>query len=285
MHVKFWGVRGSIPAPGPGTKAVGGNTSCLQVIGEDGTELILDAGSGIRDLTAEDLGHAKRLHILLTHLHLDHIQGLLFFAPLFDSDAQVTVWGPPGRVPLRRRLARYLSDPLSPIEIGELPARVNFENVPVDGWRVDGLQVKAALVSHRGPTLGYRISEEGASLCYIPDHEPALGLELSSAPANWISGHSLAHDATALIHDAQYTDREYPSRRGWGHSSISDMVTFAGRTRPGRLLMFHHDPTHDDLSLELLAQQAGEQAASLGIDGRIGLAREGQTFEIRCPSS
>lgn len=280
MRVKFWGVRGSIPAPGPHTEAVGGNTSCLQVIGEDGTELILDAGSGIRDLTGADLGHAKRVHILLTHLHLDHIQGLLFFAPLFDPEAQVTVWGPPGRVPLRRRLARYLSDPLSPIEIGELPARVNFENVPVDGWRIGELQVKAALVSHRGPTLGYRITEGEVSLCYIPDHEPGLGLKLSSAPADWISGHSLARRATVLIHDSQYTDREYPARRGWGHSSISDMVAFAERTRPGRLLMFHHDPTHDDRTLELLAEQAATQAADLGVDGRIRLASEGQAFEV-----
>ena len=280
MRVKFWGVRGSIPAPGPNTKAVGGNTSCLQVVGDDGAELILDAGSGIRDLTAEDLGHAKRLHIVLTHLHLDHIQGLLFFAPLFDPEAQVTVWGPPGRVPLRRRLARYLSDPLSPIEIGELPARVSFENVPVDGWRVGELQLKAALVSHRGPTLGYRITEGDSSLCYIPDHEPGLGLKLSSAPANWISGSSLARDAAVLIHDAQYADQEYPARRGWGHSSISDMVAFAGRTNPGRLLMFHHDPTHDDRTLELLAGQAAERAAGLGVDGGIGLAREGQTFDV-----
>ena len=99
-------------------------------------------------------------------------------------------------------------------------------------------------------------------------------------PANWISGHSLAREATVLIHDAQYADQEYPARRGWGHSSISDMVAFAGRTGPGRLLMFHHDPTHDDRTLELLAEQAAEQAESLGVDGRVSLAREGQQFEV-----
>jgi phosphoribosyl 1,2-cyclic phosphodiesterase len=280
MRVRFWGARGSIPAPGPETMAVGGNTSCVQVTGQDGTELILDAGSGIRELRPEDVGHAKRLHILLTHLHLDHIQGLLFFAPLFDPEAQIVVWGPPGRVPLRRRLARYLSDPLSPIEIGELPARVSFENAPVDGWHVGELELKAALVAHRGPTLGYRITERDRSLCYIPDHEPGLGVELTSAPANWISGHSLARGATALIHDAQYSDREYVSRCGWGHSSISDTVAFTARADPGRLLLFHHDPTHDDRTLELLVEQAAEQAAGLGVDGGIRLAREGQAFEI-----
>ena len=101
MRIRFWGVRGSIPAPAPNTTVVGGNTPCVQVTGEDGTELILDAGSGIRELHASDVGHAKRIHILLTHLHLDHIHGLLFFRPLFDPEAEVTVWGPPGRASLR----------------------------------------------------------------------------------------------------------------------------------------------------------------------------------------
>jgi phosphoribosyl 1,2-cyclic phosphodiesterase len=280
MRVKFWGVRGSIPAPRRDTMAVGGNTPCVQITGEEGTELILDAGSGIRELRAEDLRHGKRLHILLTHLHLDHIQGLLFFAPLFDPQAQITVWGPPGRVPLRRRLARFLSNPLSPIEIGELPASVTFRDAPADDWRIGELTVRAALVAHRGTTLGYRISEGNGSLCYIPDHEPALGVKLSSAPAGWISGHVLAHGASTLIHDAQYTDREYPARRGWGHSSITDTAAFAARAQPERLLMFHHDPSHDDRTLEVLAEQANEECARLGGDTRIHLAREGQADTV-----
>lgn len=260
--------------------AVGGNTPCVQVTGDEGTELIFDAGSGIRELRAEDLGHSKRLHILLTHLHLDHIQGLLFFAPLFDPDAKITVWGPPGHVPLRRRLARYLSSPLSPIEIGELPATVIFKDVPAEDWRIGELTLRATLVSHRGTTLGYRISEGNGSLCYIPDHEPGLGVKLSSAPAGWISGHVLAHAAATLIHDAQYTDREYPARRGWGHSSISDMAAFAARAQPERLLMFHHDPSHDDRTLELLAEHANEECSRHGGDVRIQLSREGQALEL-----
>jgi phosphoribosyl 1,2-cyclic phosphodiesterase len=260
--------------------AVGGNTPCVQVTSDGGTELILDAGSGIRELRPQDLGHAKRLHILLTHLHLDHIQGLLFFAPLFDPDAEITVWGPPGRVPLRRRLARYLSNPLSPIEIGELPANVTFKDVPADGWRIGELALRASLVAHRGTTLGYRISEGNGSLCYIPDHEPALGVKLASAPAGWISGHALAHGAATLVHDAQYTDREYPARRGWGHSSITDTAAFAARAEPERLLMFHHDPSHDDRALELLAEHADKECARRGGDARIQLAREGWSFEL-----
>jgi len=136
-------------------------------------------------------GRSRRIHLLLTHLHLDHIQGLMFFAPLFDPEVEVTVWGPPaaGRS-LRKRLARYISNPLSPIEIG------------------------AALVSHRGVTLGYRVSENGASLAYLPDHEPGLGQSLATSDPRWISGRTIARDASVLLHDGQYTDAEYTARRG-----------------------------------------------------------------------
>ncbi len=280
MRVRFWGVRGSIPTPGSTTAAVGGNTPCVQVTGDDGRELVLDAGSGIRALGDDLVGRCKRLDILLTHLHLDHIQGLLFFAPLFDPEAEITVWGPPGRIPLRKRLARYLSNPLSPIEIRDLPAKVSFERVPPDGWRLGEFEVRAALVAHRGPTLGYRIEHSGTSLCYMPDHEPGLGTNLSSRPADWISGLGLARGATALIHDSQYTDEEYPSRRGWGHSSLSDTLAFAERSQPGRLLLFHHDPAHDDTQLESLARQASEQSARLGLEGGTQLAREGELFSL-----
>ncbi len=280
MRVRVWGVRGSILTPGSKTAAFGGNTSCVQVSGDDGTELILDAGSGIRELGADLFGRRRRLHILLTHLHLDHIQGLLFFAPMFDPEAEITVWGPPGRIPLRKRLARYLSNPLSPIEIRDLPARVAFDEVPSDGWRVGEFEVRAALVAHRGPTLGYRIEQSEASLCYLPDHEPGLGANLSSMPAAWISGLGLARGATALIHDSQYTDQEYPARRGWGHSSLSDTLAFAQRSQPESLLMFHHDPSHDDERLRSLARQAVEDAARLGIDGRVHVAREGEAFDL-----
>jgi phosphoribosyl 1,2-cyclic phosphodiesterase len=280
MRVRAWGVRGSIPTPGSKTAAFGGNTPCVQVTGNDGSELILDAGSGIRVLGDDLFGRCKRLHILLTHLHLDHIQGLLFFAPMFDPEAEITVWGPPGRVPLRKRLARYLSNPLSPIEIRDLPARVAFEEVPSDGWRLDEFGVRAALVAHRGPTLGYRVEQSGASLCYLPDHEPGLGTNLSSTPAGWISGLGLARGATALIHDSQYTDEEYPFRRGWGHSSLGDALAFAQRSQPERLILFHHDPAHDDGRLQSLAGQATEDAARLGIDGEVQLAREGTAFDL-----
>ena len=256
MQVTLCGVRGSIPTPDSDKLRYGGNTSCV-LLELDGGQLILDAGSGIRNLGARLYGRREEIHILLTHLHLDHIMGLLFFAPFFDTEAQVTVWGPPGSFrDLRRRLARYLSTPLSPIEMRELPAHVRFCEVPSGPWRLLGAECRADFVTHRGPTLGYRITEGRHSVCYLPDHEPALGVDLESMPREWISGADLAHGADLLIHDAQYTVPEYRGTVGWGHSAFEDTLLFADRAQAKRLLLFHHDPTHEDELLDRLLERA-----------------------------
>jgi phosphoribosyl 1,2-cyclic phosphodiesterase len=281
MRVRLWGVRGSIPVPGSQCAGYGGNTSCAQVTTADGTELILDAGTGIRDLGASIKSDSSRLHVLLTHLHLDHIQGLMFFAPLFDPNAEVTVWGPPGSGrTLRERLARYISSPLSPIEIRELPARVTFRDAPATPWRIGAVELRASLVSHRGPTLGYRLTENGTSVCYLPDHEPGLGQDLSKADASWISGHGLARDACLLIHDGQYAEAEYRAHRGWGHSSLPDALTFAGRCAARHVLLFHHDPGHDDDRLDALGADANRRWARLGCAGQVEMAREGRVIKL-----
>ena len=176
MQIKFWGVRGSIAVPNQRMLRYGGNTSCVEVTLADGTEIILDAGTGIRELGQARTSQARTVRVLLTHLHLDHIQGLLFFPPLFSPTNQITVYGPPAPGPnLDRRLARYLSEPLSPIDLHELPARVEFAACPHPGCEIGGAVVETAIVAHRGVTLGYRITEGDATLCYLPDHEPALG--------------------------------------------------------------------------------------------------------------
>jgi phosphoribosyl 1,2-cyclic phosphodiesterase len=281
MRVKLWGVRGSIPVPGAAAAGFGGNTSCVGVTTGDGTELILDAGSGIRELGAAISGRCRQVHVLLTHLHLDHIQGLTFFAPLFDPAVEVTVWGPPaaGRA-LRERLARFISSPLCPVEIRELPAHVNFEDAPSSPWRIGGVEVRAALVAHRGPTLGYRLTADTASLCYLPDHEPGLGQDLARAGPAWISGHALAAGASLLIHDCQYADAEYRARRGWGHSSVSDALAFAHRAGSASTLLFHHDPGHDDAHLDAIGEEAARRWTLLERDGNIEMAREGRSIEL-----
>lgn len=281
MRVKIWGARGSVPVPGPGSSRFGGNTSCVQVTSPDGTELILDAGTGIRELGAALGGRAHTVHILLTHLHLDHIQGLMFFAPLFDPSVDVTIWGPTSAErPLRDRLARYLSNPLSPIEIRDLAAHVSFEDASRPAVGLGGIEVKSGYVAHRGPTLGYRLTSGSASVCYLPDHEPALGENLETVQSAWISGHSLARNATLLIHDCQYEDREYRPRQGWGHSCVADALSFAHRAESAHTLLFHHDPDHDDTHLDSLGEEVSDRWTRVGGAGKIELAREGQVFEL-----
>jgi phosphoribosyl 1,2-cyclic phosphodiesterase len=281
MRIKLWGVRGSVPVPNDSMLGYGGNTACVEVTLEDGTEIILDAGTGIRELGAARAAPAERIQILLTHLHVDHIHGLLFFPPLFDPANRVTVYGPPAPGPnLDQRLSRYLSPPLSPIDLRELPAQVDFRACPYEQWEIGTARVEAALVAHRGVTLGYRITEGDTSLCYIPDHEPALGRPLTDADPGWISGSGLAAGASLLIHDGQYTDEEYPDHIGWGHSSVSDAVSFAQRAEAERLIVFHHDPLHDDAALDRLQAFARDSWGTGRAGDEVSLAVEGTTIEL-----
>jgi phosphoribosyl 1,2-cyclic phosphodiesterase len=282
VKIRIWGARGSIPTPGPHTARYGGNTSCVQVTLSDDSVLVLDAGSGIRDL-GPACADAERINILLTHLHLDHILGLLFFAPFFRQETEIVIWGPPvpGRS-LRDRIGRYLSAPLSPVEIRSLPAKVSFRKCPADEWEIGPARIQAAPVRHRGPTLGFRISDADASLCYLPDHEPALGVPLSDVEPAWISGFALAERCSLLLHDCQYTDEEYPERIGWGHSRVSDALLFARRSEAEQVLLFHHDPLHTDGELDLIHRRAGERWRALGgPPGELAMAIEGSDIELR----
>lgn len=282
MEVTFWGVRGSVPVPRQEVLGYGGNTSCVEVRLEDGTAIIIDAGTGIRELADGRRPDWGPTQMLLTHLHMDHIQGLLFFPPLFDPSTEIVVYGPPAPGPnLDRRLARYLSAPLSPIDLRELPGKVSFSACPYDEWQVGPARVRASIVTHRGITLGYRITEGDTSVCYLSDHEPALGANLGGCDPGWISGMGLAAGASLLIHDGQYTPEEYPTHVGWGHSSIADAVTFGLIAEVGRLVLSHHDPAHDDAMLDAVGEEAQSLWTSWGRDrSELVMAREGVTLTV-----
>jgi phosphoribosyl 1,2-cyclic phosphodiesterase len=280
MELRVWGCRGSLASPGPETVRCGGNTSCVEVILADGTVLVLDAGTGARALGLELAGRTtQQVHLLLTHLHLDHLEGLGFFLPIWDPGNEVHIWGPSS--PLRSldaRIARYLSPPLFPIQLGDIPAQLVFHDVPDEPWQIGGASIAAAPVTHPGPTVGYRIEENGASVAYIPDHEPALGADLVELTPDWISGWAIARDVDVLLHDAQYFESEYAERVGWGHSSVADAVTFARRAGVEELVLFHHDPLHTDDDLAELEAQA---RSLWNADGNApSLAREGETLTV-----
>jgi len=226
--------------------------------------LFLDAGSGIRTL-GEDVEGLERVDVLLTHLHMDHILGLPFFSPLLDPEVEVHIWGPISTTKtIQERLSRYLSPPLFPVRIRDLPG-VSFHDVPPGVFELDSVEVTADLVCHPGPTLGYRLEDSGSVLTYLPDHEPALCSSNFPGPPEWTSGHDLARGADLLLHDSQYTDEEYRERVGWGHSSYSHLLGFARQTGVKTLVSFHHDPTHDDEMLDELHLWLEERAGEIEI--------------------
>jgi phosphoribosyl 1,2-cyclic phosphodiesterase len=282
VKIKIWGARGSVPSPGPETTRYGGNTSCVQVTLSDGTIVVLDAGTGIRNLGLTIGGAAPRINILLTHLHLDHIQGLMFFAPAFRPKTEIVVWGPKSpEASLQDRIARYISAPLSPVEMRELPSDVSFRDAPITEWEIGPARVQCTSVAHRGPTLGYRITDGGRSLCYIPDHEPGLGASLAELDPEWISGYKLACRADLLIHDCQYSDEEYPDHVGWGHSRLTDSLTFARRVEAQRVLLFHHDPLHSDDYLDAFSGTATQRWTELGgAPDRLEMAVERRELDL-----
>jgi phosphoribosyl 1,2-cyclic phosphodiesterase len=278
VYLKIWGCRGSLPAPGSATVDYGGNTSCVEVVLGDEETLILDAGTGIRELGRELLERGtRRIHLFLTHLHLDHLEGLRFFAPLFNAAVSLDIWGPRSPVlPLGDRILRAFSPPLFPLDLRDVPARITFHDLPGDPWQRDGISIFSDLVLHPGPTLGYRLEVGGVILAYLPDHEPALA-GIAGRSTDWISGAALAHGADLLLHDAQYTEEEYASKIGWGHSTVEAAVAFSRAVDARRLVLFHHDPDRSDRDLEWLE----DRARSLCLPDRPPpiLAREGMTID------
>ena len=258
MRVTLWGTRGSLPSPGPETTRYGGNTACVEVRAADGSVLVLDAGTGIRRLGDSIADGLQRVDLLLTHLHMDHIQGLGFFEPLFRPATEVHIWGPSSTtLDLRTRLSRYLSPPLFPVRMRDLPRHPELHDVVSLGtFCVGPFAIQAELVCHPGPTVGYRIDADGVSLAYLPDHEPALGQDEFPGDLDYVPGLGLAQGVDLLIHDAMYSAEEYRQHVGWGHSSLPQAIAFANAAGVKRFATFHHDPSHSDEDLDRLLAEA-----------------------------
>ncbi|MEK6721253.1 MAG: MBL fold metallo-hydrolase [Chloroflexota bacterium] len=278
MKVTFWGTRGSLASAGPETVRYGGNTACVQVTGSDGTCIVLDAGTGIRRLGAALSRDLTRVDILLTHLHMDHIQGLGFFDPLFRPGLEVHIWGPPSATQdLRTRLSRYLSPPLFPIRLRDADSDVHFHNAPDVPVSIGGLEVCGAEIVHPGPTVGYRVRDGAATFAYLSDHEPALTGDLDRRDGTrWTSGADIAAGVDLLVHDVQYSPDERAERIGWGHSSSLEAAAFARLVGARRLAAFHHDPGHDDAAVDRIVAETAAAVPEIGVFG----AREGETVHL-----
>jgi ribonuclease BN (tRNA processing enzyme) len=277
MKVKLWGVRGSITTTDPQMDYYGGNTSCISVMEEDSL-LVLDGGSGMQRLAGNIELKNNRIDILLTHLHMDHIQGLGFFKYLFDSEMEIHIWGPASSSKtLHSRISRYLSPPLFPVLIRDLPCKLHLHEIGNSQFDAGTFKIQSRYVIHPGATVGYRVSGHKSVFTYLPDHEPALGrLGMFNDP-KWLSGYDLAVNADLLLHDAQYTTEEYQSKKGWGHSSMEDAAKFAALSAVKHLLFSHHDPSHTDAKLNEMYDSFKKNSE---YSFKYEMAREAMEFEL-----
>jgi phosphoribosyl 1,2-cyclic phosphodiesterase len=271
LRLRFWGVRGSLPTPARHNLGFGGNTTCVQVeVPRREEVLILDAGSGIRDLgvhLAQTRPGPLDIHLFLSHFHWDHVLGLPFFGPIFDPRNSFTIYSSSYSAPLRASVAGVMSHPYFPVTLESDLGHVKLVQLDSAALRLAGAEIQAFPVHHPQGACGYRINVAGASAVYVPDREygdEALDRELRRS----------SHGADVLIHDAQYTPEEYPQKKGWGHSTWEDAVQVARDAQIHRLVLTHHDPTHDDDMVRSILEQA--KAAFPNTEA----AAEGSTIEL-----
>jgi phosphoribosyl 1,2-cyclic phosphodiesterase len=302
-RIKFWGVRGSIPTPGPGTVRYGGNTSCVEVRAE-GEIIILDAGSGIR-LLGQSLQHEFgstpiNLSLLISHTHWDHIQGLPFFVPAYGRQNQLRVFGYDGtRARLGEILADQMETPFFPVSMSALPGKIEVEELKEMDFQIGKVAVRAKFVNHPGVCVGYRIFTCAGSVTYMPDNEPFEQLDEQLRNRGALNtGHQyqlpsqeraglveFLHGTDVLILDAQYTDEEYQSHIGWGHGSISSVVSLAAAAEARRLILFHHDPNHDDGMVDKIVEKARMQMAQIGKSITVEAGQEGSELILQADAA
>ena len=283
--LRFWGTRGSIPTPGSGTTRYGGNTACLSIAGF-GRLVILDAGSGLRplghDLMTRRDGPLKA-DILISHTHWDHIQGLPFFKPLSAPGNEFCIFGAAQNgVPLEEILRHQMDPMVFPVPLTALAAKVQVTEVVPGNFTLADFQVSAYRLRHPGTTLGYRLTPKGAtrSIAYITDNELGEGGDYPVG-RDWRPGLvNFLRETDTLIHDAMYSDQIVQARRGWGHSTPREAVALAGEAGCRRLILFHHEPEHDDTAIDRLLDDTREFARRTVPGLEVDAASEGMELPL-----
>ena len=292
FRLRFWGTRGSIPSPGPATVRYGGNTPSVEVRTPTGSLVLLDAGTGIRELGRALIARANGSpitgDIFLTHAHWDHIQGIPFFAPAFQRGNRFTIWGAKSLAASIRRVVRdQMSPVVFPVAFEELQATFEFRELTDERHASDGFDVRAFPVRHPGGALGYRFvarsggdQHGGTAFVYISDNE-LRAADASTSNDRWRAKLvDFIRGSRLLIHDATYTEDEYDSHRGWGHSTYGDAVALALESGVETLVLFHHSPDRSDDELDGRLAECRAAVARSGRTLRIIAAAEGLELDV-----
>ncbi|VAX14916.1 Metal-dependent hydrolases of the beta-lactamase superfamily I [hydrothermal vent metagenome] len=265
MDIRFWGVRGSLPSPGPDTSQFGGNTPCVEVRNEGEPLIVLDAGTGIRKLGMEIINDptVSEIHIFFSHTHWDHIQGLPFFAPLFSPKYKIKLHGP---VHYSKNLEEILSLQMEytyfPVRVAELASELSFHDISEEKIKIgNGITMETKYVNHPVICLAYKVTKDGKSFVYITDHEPYRNLFADADEMGKEEGRLVVEEqmqalidfvemSDLLVIDGQYTPQEYETKIGWGHSSLDDAYALARNAGVKEMVIFHHDPDRTDAELQ-----------------------------------
>jgi phosphoribosyl 1,2-cyclic phosphodiesterase len=278
MRVTFFGVRGSVPAPGPTTARYGGNTSCVEVELEDETIVILDAGTGLRALGAQllDADRHRQVHLLLSHTHWDHILGLPFFGPLWRRDSEVLVYPLP--TDAQERFQRTIFDDIHfPVSSNDIPAKVGFVKPTTEPWRVGSAKISRIALNHPGSAQGFRIEDsDGSVITYLTDNELLHG---AADDPTLDALARFSENAALVIHDSQYISSDMPGKKGWGHSVVDDVLELGARAEARKLVLFHHDPNRTDQELDAIGDASIERMKQRALATEIVVASEGLTLQ------
>ncbi|HZY10766.1 MAG TPA: MBL fold metallo-hydrolase [Bacteroidota bacterium] len=298
MRLKFWGTRGSIPTPGKTTVRYGGNTPCIELRLSNEKLIILDAGTGIRNLGEAliENGESIKTFLLVSHPHWDHIQGFPFFKPAFISGNEITiVGGETDRVTLQKMISDQMNKIYFPIQLNELKATLKFHPIKEEQFEIFDARVETIYLNHPTFAIGYRITHRGKSLVYISDNEPfdrRVAQSIRNVEKIIVDRYlrsdgdpnqrifDFVKNADVLIHDATYTPEEYVNRVGWGHSHYLFTINVAAKGKVKRLILFHHDPAHTDEKVDDIFKTCKREIRTRRYDFDCMAAIEGMEIEI-----